>query len=81
MADAANSTDGEAGPTLGPSDLLGIIQRIASDLHAYCAQPPYLVDRNVCMAMLERGASILGHYPPLQTSQADASDAQSARAN
>lgn len=63
------STDTNQGPVLGPVDILGIIQRGASDLHAYCAQPWQHVDRDVCLGVLEHMARMLGHLPPMQKAQ------------
>ena len=38
MADAQDSSG--QGPILTPVDILGVIQRAMTDLHAYCGQPP-----------------------------------------
>ncbi len=69
MAAADQSTDTNQGPVLGPNDILGIIQRGAADLHAYCAQPWQNVDRDVCLQVLEHLARMLGHLPPMLKAQ------------
>lgn len=67
MAQEKEPTD--SGPILGPADILGIIQRGAADLHAYCAQPWQNVDRDVCLQVLEHCARMLGHLSPMQKAQ------------
>jgi hypothetical protein len=65
MADAPESPAAQ-GPILEINDILAIVRTTATDLNAYCAQPPQYVDRNVCMHLLEKMAGWLGYLPPLQ---------------
>lgn len=66
------------GPILGPADILGVIQRSAADLHAYCAQPWQHVDREVCLQVLGHMAKTLGFLPPQPRQDAEP---ERARAN
>lgn len=67
MPDKEQSTT--EGPVLGAEDVLGVVQRTLHQLHGYCAQPPYAVDRDVCLHALQKAAYWLGHLPPLPKAQ------------
>ena len=66
---------------LNPRHIVGIVQRILTEVHAYCSQPAHLVDPNAVLMGLEEAAQFISKLPAPQMAANGSDKRTEARTN